>query len=63
MEYKYFVSYACKTDDSYGFGNSIVQRKNPITSERDIDEIQETIKGRFGYTEVILVSFSLIKDD
>lgn len=62
-QYKYFVSYVCEKDRKTGFGNSIVERNNPIYSDEAILSIEKDIEEIEGFDKIILLNFKEMKNE
>lgn len=63
MEYKYFVSYFCKTNDSFGFGNSKIVIDRKIDCFDDINYLEEElVKGDKEIIKVTIINYQLMDE-
>ncbi len=63
MEYKYFVSYFCKTSDSFGFGNSKIVTDRKIDCFNDIKYIEKgLVKGDKELKKVTIINYQLLEE-
>lgn len=63
MKYTYFVSCVFGSGPNHGYNNFVITRGSKIESRQDIDEIQEAIQTERGYSKVVIMHFSLLREE
>jgi hypothetical protein len=59
--YQYWISYYFQSDTGHGPGGIDITKSERIKSPSDIDEIAELIKGKFGYSSVVIFGWTLFE--
>jgi len=63
MTYRYMLGVMVQGSGQMGFGRADAERDRPITSQKDLQDLERVLPESFGGQNVSVISFSLYADD